>query len=229
MDNVPIRRKRCITNRISLEMKQQEVIIYNRVSHESQDYTRQLKSLQATAERKGWEVKRIFSEKISGTSKTGSRPELQKAIEYAKSRSISILATAELSRLGREVLPILQLIKKLHDLGIGIYIEQFNMLSFEDKKENPSMRLLLQVLAIGAEMENDLRKTRQAQGIQLAKMNGVYTGRKVNAKADPSKLLEKYSDVADLIKDSNLSLRKISRITNRSINTVRKVKQLLEI
>ena len=91
------------------------------------------------------------------------------------------------------------------------------------------MRLLLQVLAIGAEMENDLRKTRQAQGIQLAKMNGVYTGRKVNAKADPGKLLDKYADVADLIKDSNLSLRRISRITSRSINTVRKVKRLLEI
>lgn len=210
-------------------MNQVEIVIYNRVSHVSQDYTRQIKSLQSTAKSKGWLVKRVFSEKISGTSKVESRIELLKAIEYAKENSISILATSELSRLGRQVLPILKLIDLLHENGIGVYIEQFNMISMEDGIENPSMKILLQVLAIGAELETKMSKNRQMQGISLAQMNGKYKGRKRNAKANPGKLLEKYADVADLINDSNLSLRKISRITNRSINTVRKVKQLLEI
>lgn len=210
-------------------MNQVEIIIYNRVSHVSQDYTRQVKSLQATAKSKGWLVRRVFSEKISGTSKIESRTELLNAIEYAKENSISILATSELSRLDRRVLPILKLIDLLHENGIGVYIEQFNMISMEDGIENPSMKILLQVLAIGAELENDMRKRRQIQGIELAKLNGKYKGRKRKAKANPGKLLEKYAAVADLINDSNLSLRKISRITHRSINTVRKVKQLLEI
>jgi DNA invertase Pin-like site-specific DNA recombinase len=185
--------------------------------------------LQATAKSKGWKVRRVFSEKVSGTSKVESRTELVKAIEYAKENNIKILATSELSRLGRKVLPILKLVDLLHQNGIGVYIEQFNMLSMEDNKENMSMKILLQVLAIGAELENDARKTRQIQGIKLAKINGVYTGRKLNAKADPGKLLKKYSDVVDLLKSSDLSLRRIASITGRSINTVRKVKSLIEL
>ena len=210
-------------------MSQVEVIIYNRVSHVSQDYTRQIKSLQATAKSKGWLVRRVFSEKISGTSKIESRTELLKAIEYAKENSLSILATSELSRLGRSVLPILSLISLLHENGIGVYIEQFNMISMENGKENMSMKVLLQVLAIGAELENDTRKIRQNQGIALAKLNGKYTGRKRNAKANPGKLLAKYADVADLVLHSDLSLRRISKITGRSVNTVRKVKKITNL
>jgi DNA invertase Pin-like site-specific DNA recombinase len=207
-------------------MNQVEVIIYNRVSHVSQDYTRQIKSLQATAKKKGWLVRRVFSEKISGMSKVESRTELLKAIEYAKANSISILATSELSRLGRRVLPILKLIDLLHENGIGVYIEQFNMISMEDQKENPSMTILLQTVAIMAELETSTAKNRQRQGIELAKLNGKYKGRKRKAKANPSKLLAKYADVADLVLHSDLSLRRISKITGRSINTIRKVKKI---
>jgi len=37
-------------------------------------------------------------------------------------------------------------------------------------------------------------------------------------------LLDKYNDIVDLLKTEKLSIRRISSLTNRSINTVRKVK-----
>jgi len=100
------------------------------------------------------------------------------------------------------------------------------MCSLDNGKENPIVRLLLQMMSIGAEMENGLRKERQMQGIQLAKLNGKYNGRARGAVTSSEALLNKYEDVADLIKSSDLSIRKIAKITKRSINTVRKVKEL---
>ena len=46
------------------------------------------------------------------------------------------------------------------------------MYSLENEtEENPMVRLLIQMIPIGAEMENNLRKERQMQGIQIAKLN----------------------------------------------------------
>jgi len=44
----------------------------------------------------------------------------------------------------------------------------------ENGKENPVAKMLLQMLSIGAEMENNQKKNRQYEGIQLAKIKGVY-------------------------------------------------------
>ena len=44
------------------------------------------------------------------------------------------------------------------------------MLTMENGKENPVAEMLLQMLSIGAEMENSQRKIRQFEGIQLAKI-----------------------------------------------------------
>ena len=85
------------------------------------------------------------------------------------------------------------------------------------------------MLSIGAEMENNQRKIRQMEGIKLAQMKNIYTGRKKGSKTSPSKLVSKYKNVADLLDKSELSVRRIAGITGHSINTVRKIKQLKEI
>ena len=103
------------------------------------------------------------------------------------------------------------------------------MLTLENGQENPIAKMLLQMLSIGAEMENNQRKIRQIEGIKLAQMKKIYKGRKKGAKTSPSKLVSKYKNVADLLDKSELSVRRIAGITGHSINTVRKIKQLKEI
>ena len=103
------------------------------------------------------------------------------------------------------------------------------MLTMENNHENPIAKMLLQMLSIGAEMENNQRKIRQFEGIKLAQLKHLYSGRMSVAKTSPSKLVSKYKNVADLIDKSELSVRRIAGITGHSINTVRKVKQLKEI
>jgi DNA invertase Pin-like site-specific DNA recombinase len=75
-------------------------------------------------------------------------------------------------------------------------------------------------------MENNQRKIRQFEGIKLAQMKNIYTGRKKGASTSPSRLILKYKNVADLLDKSELSVRRIAGITGHSVNTVRKVRQL---
>ena len=137
--------------------------------------------------------------------------------------------TSEISRIGRRVVDVLNFVELLHDKGISLYIQQFNLLTMENGKENPVAKMLLQMLSIGAEMENSQRKIRQLEGIQLARIKGVYNGRVNGAKSNPSLLMNKYQNISDLIDKSNLSVRRIAGITGHSVNTVRKIKQLKEI
>ncbi len=114
-------------------------------------------------------------------------------------------------------------------LNRTLVIQQFNIITFQQGKEDPIAKMLLQMLSIGSEMENNMRRDRQLEGIKLAKLNQKYQGRKKGAKADPGDLLKKYQDVTDLLMKSDLSLRRISQITSHSVNTISKLKGILEL
>ena len=205
-----------------------EAIGYLRVSSKNQDFSRQKSNLQSIATDRGWNLRRVFAEKISGTTKADTRTAFRELLTYADDKNIKLVMVSEISRLGRKVVDVLNTIEALHAKGISLYVQQFNMCSLEnDGKENPMVRLLIQMMSIGAEMENNLRKEGQMQGIQIAKLNGKYNGRSLGATATKEKTLTKYQDITDLLKFSKLSIRRIAKITNRSINTVRKIKDLL--
>jgi DNA invertase Pin-like site-specific DNA recombinase len=204
-------------------------VIYSRVSSQSQENERQIVELRQIANEKGWNVKRIFKEKISGTIDSSLRPEFINMLKYLdQNQDIRIVMSSEVSRLGRRVVDVLNTVDVLHKKGIGVFLPRFRDLTYENGEENPTTKLLMQMFSVGAEMENDLRRQRQIEGIQLAKLNGKYTGRKKGAKADPSIQLEKYKDVVDLLRNSELSQRRIAQITNHSVNTVRKVRLISE-
>jgi DNA invertase Pin-like site-specific DNA recombinase len=176
---------------------------------------------------RGWNLVRVFSEKVSGTTKTDDRKEFKSMIAYMLEKQIPICMVSEISRIGRRVVDVLNSVELLHQSGISLFVQQFNMCSVENGKENPVVKMLIQCLAMGAEMENNLRKERQMQGIQLAKVSGKYRGRVEGSGGNRERLLIKYKDVIDLAKSSDLSLRRIAQITKRSVNTVAKLKELV--
>lgn len=204
-----------------------ESIIWSRVSSQSQDNKRQVENLKSAAVEKGWTVKRVFEETVSGTVKSTDRKVFNKLLEYTEQTGIRLVLISEISRIGRKVVDILTVVDTLHSRGIALYVQQFNMVSMENGKENPVVMLLLQMMSVGSEMENNLRKNRQAEGIAIAKINSIYSGRRTGAVGNKEKQLQKYADVVDLIQKSDLSIRRIASISGRSINTVRKVKQML--
>ena len=113
-----------------------ETLIYSRVSSESQDNQRQIFNLKTVAQQKGWNVRRTFQEKISGTIKSASRNEFKALLDYIDKIPVEVVMVSEISRVGRRVVDILNFVELLHEKGIALYIQQFNMISLQDGKEN---------------------------------------------------------------------------------------------
>ncbi len=230
LNNEPLQHLNVVTRiklRSTLNMKVMNVVAYLRCSTQTQDHLRQRENLEAIAKEKGWILRRTFAEKISGTIKADERKEFKNMVQYILDNRIQLVMVSEISRLGRRVVDVLNQIEMLHQNRIGLYVQQFGMISMENGKENPTVKLLMQMLSIGAEMENNLRKERQVQGIAIAKANGKYLGRQKGSVVKPEAITSKYWDVIDLLRKSNLSMNQISRITKRSINTVRKVREFI--
>jgi len=205
--------------------------IYSRVSSESerQDTERQTNELQQYAKRMNYEVVQVFEEKVSGFKKNDQRPVFSMMLEMAKEGSIDKILVWELSRIGRSVLQSLQNIQLLHDLKVGLYIKNFNLETLnEDKTPNSLSMFMVQILFSVANMESQMTLSRLQSGYRnhIKKNGNQSVGRKKGNTDCDEKILNRHSDVVRLIK-RGLSIRNISAITNKSTNTVLKVKRII--
>ena len=206
-------------------------VIYSRVSSESerQDTQRQTTELKQYASRMGYNIVEVYEEKVSGFKKNEQRPVFTKMLEDINTNQIDKILVWELSRIGRSVLNSLQNIQILHDLKVGIYIKNFNLETLNDDKTPNSLSMfMVQILFAVANMESKMTLARLQSGYRnhIKKHGSKSVGRKKGSVDSDEKILERHSDVARLLK-RGLSIRNISAITNKSSNTVLKVKKLV--
>ena len=206
-------------------------VIYSRVSSESerQDTQRQTTELKQYASRMGYNIVEVYEEKVSGFKKNELRPIFSKMLEDIKTNEIDKVLVWELSRIGRSVLNSLQNIQILHDLKVGIYIKNFNLETLnDDKTPNNLSMFMVQILFAVASMESKMTLSRLQSGYRnhINKYGSKSVGRKKGNTDSDDTILERHSDVVKLIK-RNISIRNIAAITNKSTNTILKVKKLL--
>lgn len=138
-----------------------KVVGYARVSSYGQSLDVQLDKL------KGCD--KVFQEKISG--RTDNRSEWKKCLEYL--REGDCLKITKLDRLARNTRDLLNIVNELERKGVS-----FQVLDQQIDTSTPTGKLMLHLLGAIAEFENDLRASRQADGIQKALENGVKFGAK---------------------------------------------------
>ncbi len=206
-------------------------VIYSRVSSESerQDTERQTNELIDYAHRMGYTIVDVFEEKVSGFKKNEQRPVFSKMLEDIQIKNIDKVLVWELSRIGRSVLQSLQNIQTLHDLKVGIYIKNFNLETLnEDKTPNSLSMFMVQILFAVASMESKMTLSRLKSGYKnhIKKHGSKSVGRKKGNIDSDEIILKRHSDIVKLLK-RNISIRNIAAITNKSTNTVLKVKKLL--
>ena len=206
-------------------------VIYSRVSSESerQDTQRQTTELKQYASRMGYNIVEVYEEKVSGFKKNELRPIFSKMLEDIKTNEIDKVLVWELSRIGRSVLNSLQNIQILHDLKVGIYIKNFNLETLnDDKTPNNLSMFMVQILFAVASMESKMTLSRLQSGYRnhIKKYGSKSVGRKKGNTDSDDTILERHSDVVKLIK-RNISIRNIAAITNKSTNTILKVKKLM--
>lgn len=141
-----------------------EKLGYIRVSSVSQNTDRQLEGL---------ELDYVFTDKLSG--KDINRPQLQELIKHA--RKGDTVYSHSLDRLGRNLDDLRNIVNQLTTKGVTVVFLKEN-LTFTNDKQNPIQELLFNIMASFAQFERTLILERQREGIQIAKANGVYKGRK---------------------------------------------------
>lgn len=141
-----------------------QTVGYVRVSSADQNEARQVEALAG--------VERLFKDKVSG--KNTERPALIELLSYV--REGDAVRVASLDRLARNLDDLRRLVTELTDKGVRVeFIKEGLTFTGED---NAMSKLLLSVMGAFAEFERSLIRERQAEGIAVAKANGVYKGRK---------------------------------------------------
>ena len=149
---------------------------YARVSSVDQNLDVQLETL------KSFGCEKIYQEKVSGTS-TQERDELKECLDFV--RKGDELVITRIDRLARSVLDLQLIVKELSDKGVNLSATE-QPISTKDA----TSKCFLDMLGVFAELETNLRKERQNEGILRAKQKGVYKGRKSSIEANKIKELK---------------------------------------
>ena len=206
-----------------------KTVIFARVSTNIQEYDRQVNELTALANDNGWSVEAMFAEKISGAKANAERSELLNMVAYVEANSIDKVLVTELSRLGRDTLQVLEVIEMLNSKGISLYIQNYNIETLTaEGKVNAMSQFLITILAEVARMERKTIRERVASGYANYRNNGGKVGRKQGYRKSSEAMREEYGEVLKLLK-KGISLRNISKITNVSVNTIRKCKEYVRV
>ena len=204
-----------------------KICIFARVSTSVQDYDRQVNELTSLAQRNGWSVEAVFSEKISGAKKNSERKELSRMVDYVQAHHISKVAVTELSRLGRDTLQVLEVIEQFNKLGISLFIQNYGIETLTANGEvNPMSQFLITILAEVARMERKTIRERVESGYKNYRANGGKVGRKEGYRKSEADMREQYAEEIRLLR-KGISLRNISKITGTSVNTIRKCQSLI--
>jgi DNA invertase Pin-like site-specific DNA recombinase len=137
---------------------------YVRVSTEDQKTIRQSEYMEELG------VDKVFIEKVSGKSTEG-RDELIKMLDYVEVGDVIVVS--EFSRLARNLRDLLSIVDVLKRKGVA----------FQSKKEaidtgSVSGEFMLAIFGALSEFERKQMLERQREGIEIAKREGKYKGRK---------------------------------------------------
>ena len=190
------------------EMK---VAIYARVSTtKDQSCERQILELRQIAENHNWKiVDEYVDEGISGAKR--NRPELDRMLKDALLRKFDVVATLELSRLGRSVKNMCEIADLLKQKNINLFVKNQNIDTSTIVGE-----LFFNIINSISQYERDLTAERIKSGLENAKRKGKTLGRKSNLNLETQKI------ILDM-KSQGIGLKKIAKETKVSVQTIRKL------
>lgn len=204
-----------------------KVCIYARVSTQGQDYERQLVELREYAERMNYEIVREFSEKISGAKTIAERQALTDLLDFAATNHIDKVLVYECSRISRRAVDFLQVIEQLTQMKVSVYILQNGLETLmADGSVNPIAQLVLGIIGQFNSMERSLIRSRMSSGYKVYRANGGKVGRKEGYRKSEEAMRAQYNKEMSLLR-KGISLRNVQSITGTSVNTLRKLREMM--
>lgn len=185
-----------IKERTGLQMTNKQ-FFYGRVSTKEQNADRQIKA----AKDFGIDDRDIYIDKKSG--KDFEREQYQ--ILKGQLRSGDLLTILSIDRLGRDYFSIVEQWREITSKGVDIVVLDMPILDTRNKDGGLTGKfisdLFLQILSYVAEIERENIRSRQQQGIEIAKSQGKYKGRKPIA-------VENFPDIYNQWKSNLITARK---------------------
>ncbi len=146
-----------------------KAIVYVRVSSieqtENTSLTNQERSCRLWCEREGYEVAGVFRDE-GESAKTKDRPELLRALDYARKQDLDAFVVWKVDRLSRNQLDFHQLRALL--AGFGVQVKS----ATETLTDDPLGELMGGVLAAFAQFDNDIRGERARAGMRMLAREG---------------------------------------------------------
>jgi DNA invertase Pin-like site-specific DNA recombinase len=206
-----------------------KVVIYTRVSKLIQDYERQINELLEYANKRGYKVVKVISEKISGGKRNDERKGIIELMGLIKGGEIDKVLVWELSRLGRNSFEVHKIINTLNEKKVSLYVKNYDLETLDAKGEiKPMAKFMIMILSEFAENERLNIKQRLQSGYKQYRDGGGKVGRKTGAKENQEQFLEKHKDIQKLLK-KEMSIRNVATLTGKSTKTVQKVKKFIEV
>ncbi len=183
---------------------------YVRVSSKDQNPERQLEAMR----KEGIRQKDIYVDKVSG--RNFLRPAYHELMKRLKKGDV--IYVKSIDRLGRNYQEILEewrkIVKELETDIIVIDMPLLNTTSVNGDLTGTFVSdLVLQILAYVAETEHSFIKSRQAEGIALAKRKGVRFGRK------KMEIPGRFEELFEEWRDGRISARNAAVVLNISYST----------
>jgi DNA invertase Pin-like site-specific DNA recombinase len=196
---------------------------YLRTSHYLQNIATQIDRIE-----EGWKV--YEDNGVTGRIPFKERKSAKRLLEDIKDGKIREVKVLRIDRLGRSVQDIIETINTIHSYGVPITSISEGITTLDDNgNQTPTTGLLINVLSSLSEFFYHSNREKTLLGVELAKKQGKYRGRKPNSIEDVNKYLNKpkVKKMRELLKQGN-SVRSITRVLNCSSNSVYKLKKVLE-
>lgn len=197
--------------RAKSESRARQTWAYLRVSTNGQDADNQrLEILRVAAEKDLGAVQ--FVEEIASGRKSWRLRRTKEILDQMEEGDALIVA--ELSRLGRSMLEIMEILSLATDRGLKIYAAKGN---WQLDGTLPS-KILASVLAMAAEIERELISQRTKAALATRRAAGVKLGRPAGPGASK---LDKHLDEINELRDLGVPLTKIAKKFNSSVPNLR--------
>ena len=170
----------------------------------------------------------VIEDKCSGSIPFFDREGGKEVLKLITEGILTSFSVWQIDRLGRDLRDIMNTIHYFNQKLIPInFVSQGLKTLDENNMENPISKMMISVLGIVGEMERTQIRERQKEGIRIAKLKGIYLGRKEGSKEDVLQFLNKSKNkkALEYLKKGYKAIE-VSKLTDLHINTITKIKQL---
>ena len=204
-----------------------KAVIYARVSStgDRQSTERQVADLTRYAAAAGLDVVVIYEEKASGAKK--DREQLAACVEFLKGGGAGTLLVTELSRLGRSLRQVLELVEDLTSRGVNIFFQSQGLNTIVDGKPDATVKAMVSMFGAFAELERSMIVDRLQSGRRVALENGKFKpGRPDGSRMSDEELLAKYPKAVKRL-EAGRTIREVAGEFSLSTKTVQKLKKAI--